>query len=98
VKIDANSASRDPAVAPAEGTKVDSSVSESEPVAQGKPVPDVSEISALAAQAMALADVRQGDDARESKVDALRRAISNGQYKVEPDKIAEAILQESPKL
>jgi flagellar biosynthesis anti-sigma factor FlgM len=53
---------------------------------------DRTNIGALASQAMASADVRQ------DKVDALRQAINSGQYKVEPDKVADAMLQESPKL
>jgi negative regulator of flagellin synthesis FlgM len=46
-------------------------------------------IAALTSQAMATSDIRQ------EKVAALRQAISSGQYKVEPEKVAEAMLQES---
>jgi len=44
-------------------------------------------LSSLEAQALASPEVREG------KVEALRQAIQNGDYKVEPDKIAQAILQ-----
>jgi flagellar biosynthesis anti-sigma factor FlgM len=44
-------------------------------------------VSSLEAQALALPDVRQ------EKVEALRNAIQNGQYKAEPEKIAHAILE-----
>lgn len=46
-------------------------------------------IGALTSQAMSTSDVRQ------DKVVALRQAISSGQYKVEPEEVAAAILQES---
>ena len=52
---------------------------------------DHANIGSLTSQAMSTADVRQ------EKVDALRQAIRGGQYKVEPDKVADAILQESSK-
>ena len=32
---------------------------------------------------------------RSDKIQALRQAISTGQYKIEPDKIAEALVNES---
>ena len=48
-------------------------------------------IKSLVSQAMATAETRQ------DKVDALRQAVSSGQYKIEPEKVAEAILQESAK-
>ena len=48
-------------------------------------------IGALTTQAMSTSDVRQ------EKVAALSQAISSGQYKVEPAKVAEAMLQESGK-
>jgi negative regulator of flagellin synthesis FlgM len=44
-------------------------------------------VSSLEAQAMAAPPVRQ------DKVEALRQSIQNGDYKVEPDKIARAILE-----
>ena len=49
---------------------------------------DTVAISSLASQAMETAPIRQ------DRVDALRQAIEKGQYKLEPDKIADAILQE----
>ena len=47
---------------------------------------DTLNISSLKAQALNSPQVRQ------DKVDALRQAIQNGDYKVEPDKIAQAIM------
>jgi len=52
---------------------------------------DRASVGSLVSQAMASPDVRQ------DKVEALSQAISNGQYKVEPNKIAEAMLQEPAK-
>ena len=48
-------------------------------------------IAALTAKAMAVSDVRR------DRIEALRHSISNGQYQIEPEKIATAILEESPK-
>ena len=47
---------------------------------------DALSISSLEAQAMNAPQIRQ------DKVEALRQSIQNGDYKVEPDKIARAIL------
>ena len=47
---------------------------------------DALNVSSLEAQALAAPQIRQ------DKVEALRQAIQNGEYKVEPDKIARAIL------
>jgi negative regulator of flagellin synthesis FlgM len=44
-------------------------------------------VSALEAQAMNAPEIRQ------DKVEALRQSIQNGEYKVEPEKIARAILE-----
>ncbi len=44
-------------------------------------------LSALASQALGLPEVRQGD------VDSLRQSINNGQYKLDPSSIADAILR-----
>jgi negative regulator of flagellin synthesis FlgM len=52
---------------------------------------DRTSVGSLVSQAMASPDIRQ------DKVDALRQAISSGQFQVEPGKVAEAMLQESPK-
>lgn len=46
-------------------------------------------IGTLAAQAMSPPELRA------DKIEALRQSIATGQYKVEPDKVAEAILSES---
>jgi negative regulator of flagellin synthesis FlgM len=47
---------------------------------------DTVSLASLKAQAMASPEIRQ------EKVAALRESIQNGTYKVEPDKIAQAIL------
>jgi flagellar biosynthesis anti-sigma factor FlgM len=47
---------------------------------------DTLNISSLKAQALNSPQVRQ------DKVEALRQSIQNGDYKVEPDKIAQAIM------
>ncbi|MGA2744104.1 MAG: flagellar biosynthesis anti-sigma factor FlgM [Candidatus Sulfotelmatobacter sp.] len=44
-------------------------------------------LSALASQALGLPEVRQG------AVDSLRQSISNGQYKLDPSSIADAMLR-----
>jgi flagellar biosynthesis anti-sigma factor FlgM len=44
-------------------------------------------LSALASQALGLPEVRQAD------VDSLRQSISNGQYKLDPNSIADAMLR-----
>jgi flagellar biosynthesis anti-sigma factor FlgM len=44
-------------------------------------------LSALASQALGLPEVRQG------AVDSLRQSINNGQYKLDPNSIADAILR-----
>jgi negative regulator of flagellin synthesis FlgM len=44
-------------------------------------------VSALEAQAMNAPEIRQ------DKIEALRQSIQNGEYKVEPEKIARAILE-----
>ena len=48
-------------------------------------------ISTLTSQALSSPDIRQ------DKVDALRQAITSGEYKAVPQQIAEAMLQEFPK-
>ena len=47
---------------------------------------DTLSISSLEARAMSVPQIRQ------DKVEALRQSIQNGEYKVEPEKIAQAIL------
>jgi flagellar biosynthesis anti-sigma factor FlgM len=47
---------------------------------------DTVTLSALATQALALPDVRQG------QVDSLRQSINSGQYQLDPHQIADAIL------
>jgi flagellar biosynthesis anti-sigma factor FlgM len=46
---------------------------------------------ALVSQTMATPDMRL------DKIEALRQSISSGDYKIEPDKIADAMLNESAK-
>ena len=50
---------------------------------------DSASMQALTAKALQSAEVRQ------DKVEALRQAIQNGTYKLEPDKIAEAMIRQS---
>ena len=50
---------------------------------------DTLNISSLAAQAMTAPSIRQ------DKVEALRQSIQNGDYKVEPDQVAQAILRQN---
>jgi len=50
---------------------------------------DTLNISSLKAQALASPEIRQ------DKVEALRQQVQNGQYKVDPDQIAKAILKHS---
>ena len=47
---------------------------------------DTLSISSLETRAMSVPQIRQ------DKVEALRQSIQNGEYKVEPEKIAQAIL------
>jgi negative regulator of flagellin synthesis FlgM len=47
---------------------------------------DTVSLSSLSAQALQLPDVRQ------DKIDTLRQQIASGQYQVDPQKIADAIL------
>ena len=44
-------------------------------------------LSALATQALAMPEVRQ------AQVDDLRQSINNGQYKLDPNEIADAVLR-----
>lgn len=48
---------------------------------------DTVTLSALASQALGLPEVRQG------QVDSLRQSVNNGQYKLDPNEIADAILR-----
>lgn len=50
---------------------------------------DAVEVKSLVAKALQLPEVRQ------EKVDALRQAIRNGEYEVEPSKIADALIKET---
>jgi negative regulator of flagellin synthesis FlgM len=50
---------------------------------------DALSVSSLEEQAMSAPPVRQ------DKVEALRQAIQNGEYKPEPEKIAQAILEQN---
>jgi flagellar biosynthesis anti-sigma factor FlgM len=52
---------------------------------------DRASVGSLVSQATTSPEVRQ------DKVEALRQAISSGQFKLEPDKTAEAMLQGPPK-
>ena len=50
---------------------------------------DTASLKALTAKALESREVRQ------DKIEALRQAIKNGEYKIEPDKIAEAMIRQS---
>lgn len=50
---------------------------------------DAASLDALTAKALQSSEVRQ------DKIDAIREAIKNGSYKIEPDKIAEAMIRQS---
>jgi flagellar biosynthesis anti-sigma factor FlgM len=50
---------------------------------------DALSVSALEAQAMSTPPIRQ------DKVEALRQSIQNGDYRIEADKIAHAILEQN---
>lgn len=93
MKIDLNSTSPDPIVTP-KGNNSATSTSPVQGAGEDKATLsfDRASVGALASQAMASAEVRQ------DKVEALRQALSNGQYKVETDKVAEAVLQQARKL
>jgi len=94
MKIDLNNSTPDPIVTP-QGKNHGSSASSNHVHHAGEDTASLSfdraSVGSLVSQAMASPEVRQ------DKVDALRQAISNGQFKIEPDKIAEAMLKESPK-
>jgi negative regulator of flagellin synthesis FlgM len=95
MKIDLNSSTPDPIITPrGNNNEATSTTSQVQNSGDDKATLsyDHANIGALTSQALASSDVRQ------DKIDALRQAIGNGQYKVEPDKVAESMLQESPKL
>jgi negative regulator of flagellin synthesis FlgM len=50
---------------------------------------DALSISSLEAKALATPEIRQ------DKVEALRQSIQNGDYRIEPDKIAQSILEQN---
>ena len=50
---------------------------------------DAASLDALTAKALQSSEVRQ------DKIEAIREAIKNGSYKIEPDKIAEAMIRQS---
>jgi|HubBroStandDraft_6_1064221.scaffolds.fasta_scaffold00136_25 flagellar biosynthesis anti-sigma factor FlgM len=93
MKIDANASTADPIVAPPGNNNDSTSTSHADHAGANNAAPslDPANIRALTSQAMASPELRQ------DKVDVLRQAISSGHYKVEPDKVAEAMLQESPR-
>jgi negative regulator of flagellin synthesis FlgM len=95
MKIELTNSTPDPIVTPRGSNNNNSSTPTNQVQAHGEDTASLSfdraSIGSLVSQAMALPGVRQ------DKVDALRQAISSGQYKVEPDKVADAMLQESPK-
>jgi len=50
---------------------------------------DKASVDGLTAQAMGSPEIRQ------DKVEALRQAVKNGQYAIEPDAVAEAMIRDS---
>jgi len=52
---------------------------------------DSLDVPSLEAQVLGMPEVRQ------DKVDTLRGTVQNGQYTIEPDKIAQAILEQNKK-
>lgn len=50
---------------------------------------DLASIQALTAKALSVAEIRQ------DRVDALRQSIQNGEYKIDPAQVAEALIRES---
>lgn len=71
--------------AEAPGVELDQQLGEDKTTLSG----DSASVKALTAKAMQSAEIRQ------DKVEALRQAIQNGDYKIEPDKIAEAMMRHS---
>jgi len=94
MKIELNNSTPDPIVT-AQGKNHSSSAATSSVHGAGEDTASLSfdhaSVGSLVSQALASPQVRQ------DKVDALRQALSTGQFKIEPDKIAEAILQQPPK-
>jgi negative regulator of flagellin synthesis FlgM len=93
MKIDLNNSTPDPIVTPRGNNNNAASTSQVHNAGEDTASLsfDRASVGSLVNQAMGSSEVRQ------DKVDALREAISSGQYKIEPGKIADAILSESPK-
>ena len=72
-----------PATAPVSATDIDLQIGEDRATLSGDSV------AALAARALASGEIRQ------DKVEALRQAIENGEYRIEPSLIAEAMIRQS---
>jgi flagellar biosynthesis anti-sigma factor FlgM len=72
-----------PGTAPVSPTDIDPQIGEDRTTLSGDSV------TALAARALAAGETRQ------DKVEALRQAIQNGEYRIEPSKIAEAMIRQS---
>jgi len=71
-----------PGTAPVSGTDIDPQIGEDRATLSGDSV------TALAARALAVGEIR------EDKVEALRRAIQNGNYRIDPSRIAEAMIRQ----
>jgi len=95
MKIDLNNSTPDPIVT-SQGKNHGSSASTNQVHPAGEDTASLSfdraSVGSLVSQAMSSPEVRQ------DKIDALRQSIANGQFKIEPAKVAEAMLRESPKL
>lgn len=59
------------------------------PMGEDKATLSGDRVTALTAEVLGFAEVRQ------AKVEALRQAIQNGDYTIEPSKIAEAMIRQS---
>ena len=61
--------------------------------------PNVEDKASLSVDALSIssleAKVLTAPEVRQDKVEALRQSIQNGDYKVEPEKIAQAILEQN---
>ena len=72
-----------PGTAPVSATDIDLQIGEDRATLSGDSA------TALAAKALAVGEIRQ------DKVEALRQAIENGEYRIEPSRIAEAMIRQS---
>lgn len=93
MKIDLSRSTPEPIVTPRENDRDAASTSQVHGVEEDTTSLSYgrANVGTLTSQALSSPDLRQ------DKIDALRQAISSGQYKAEPQQIAEAMLREFPK-